>query len=227
MNLRSPPPTLEPRNLPSMLWASAGVTAGNHAPGRSLTLRQTREEKPPSPPQLQSPNESEDFGGDLEFPIEPSESEDHSQTSSSLLRNNNNCRTYRRPNKQGSNKASDSSTLTSSVFGSDPPKAPSDTNNKTVSGSGVGGAGAQGRTRDFTVLHPSCVSMFNVTIQERGMEEFSGSGAPASGSGSTGSGGTTDVGEAVWQKKKTEPAPTKPRYTFVLSFVSFVGVGQY
>ncbi|KAM3859529.1 wings apart-like protein homolog [Diretmus argenteus] len=224
MGLRSPSPSQEPRNPPSMLWASAGEAAERYAPGRSSGAGRTGEEKPPpSPPRLQSPSESEDLGGDSDFPVETSESEEYSHTSSSssLLRNSN-CRTYRRPNKQGAGKASsDSAGSASAAFGADNPKSTSDSRNKTS-----GGGGGRGRTRDYTVLHPSSVSMCNVTIQDRGVEEFSAGGAPSAGGAGagpgtggpgpgagSGSGSTTELGESGWQRKKTEQATTKPRQT--------------
>nr|XP_046232856.1 wings apart-like protein homolog [Scatophagus argus]XP_046232858.1 wings apart-like protein homolog [Scatophagus argus] len=192
MGLRPPSPSQEPRNpAPTLSWASAG----------DCDLRQTRQEKPPSPPRLQSLSESDDIGGDSDFLVETS---DYSQTSSSssLVRNSN-CRTYRRPNKQG--KAADSSGFASTVFGTDPPS--SDGSNKT------GGRGGRGRTRDYTVLHPSSMSMCNVTIQDRGVEEFSTDAAPSSGSSSAGSGSTAEPGEAGWQRKKTEQQNTRFRQT--------------
>lgn len=196
MGLRPPSPSLEPRNpAPTLSWASVGVTLG------SCDLGPARHEKPPSPPRLQSPSESDDLGGDSDFLVETS---DYSQTSSSssLLRNSN-CRTYRRPNKQGSGKASDSSGLA----GADLPKSTSDGGNKTTAG---GGGRGRGRTRDYTVLHPSSMSMCNVTIQGRGVEEFSTDAAPSSGSSSAGSGTTTELGgEAGWQRKKTEQQNTR------------------
>ncbi|XP_070707802.1 wings apart-like protein homolog [Pempheris klunzingeri] len=201
MGLRPPSPCQEPRNpAPTLSWASVGVTVG------SCDLGQTRNEKPPSPPRLQSPSETEDRGGDSDFLVETS---DYSQTSSSssLLRNSN-CRTYRRPNKKGSGELSDSSSFASTVFGADHPKSTSDGSNKTT-----GGGRGRGRTRDNTVLHPSSVSMCNVTIQDRGVEEFSTEAAPSSGSGSAGSGGTTELGEAGWQRKKTEQQNTRFRPT--------------
>uniref|UniRef100_A0A3B4TFZ4 Wings apart-like protein homolog n=1 Tax=Seriola dumerili TaxID=41447 RepID=A0A3B4TFZ4_SERDU len=179
MGLRPPSPSQEPRNpAPTLSWATAGVTTG------SFDLGQTRHQKPPSPPRLQSPSESEDLGGDSDFLVETS---DYSQTSSSssLVRNSN-CRTYRRPNKQGSGKAQDSSGFASTVFGADLPKPSSDSSNKTT-----GSGGGRGRTRDYTVLHPSSVSMCNVTIQDRVVEEFS-----------------SDLGEAGWQRKKTDRTAT-------------------
>ncbi|MCI4383863.1 hypothetical protein PGIGA_G00031550 [Pangasianodon gigas] len=118
--------------------------------------------------------------GDLDLPVEPSESEDHSQ---SLLRTSN-CRTYCRPNKSK-------------------PSASGGTSNSDGAGSTKSGDGegkSRGRMRDYTVLHPSSMSACNVTIQdsmERGMEEYTPS-APAA-----------DPGEAGRLRKKAEPE-TKP-----------------
>lgn len=194
MGLRPPSPTQEPRNpAPTLSWASVGVTtAGGCDPV------QIRHEKTPSPPQLLL-SDSDDLQGNPDL----TETSDYSQmlTSSSLERNSN-CRTYRRPNKQG--KASDSSSFAATVFGSDLPKSASDSNNKTT-----GGRGSRGRTRDYTVLHPSSISMCNVTIQDRVVEEFGTDAAPSCGSGSAGSGSTTQLGEAGWQRKKSEQQNTR------------------
>ncbi|KAG5855371.1 hypothetical protein ANANG_G00048380 [Anguilla anguilla] len=60
--------------------------------------------------------------------------------------------------------------------------------------------GGRGRTRDYTVLHPSCLSVCNVTIQdsiERSMDEFIGTTS-------------ADPGEAGRLRKKTETAAAKP-----------------
>nr|XP_019964797.1 PREDICTED: wings apart-like protein homolog [Paralichthys olivaceus] len=201
MGLRPPSPSQEPRNpAPTLSWVSAGVTTG------SCDLGQTRHEKPPSPPRLQSSIESEDLGGDSDFLVETSDYSQTSSSSSSLVRNSN-CRTYRRPNKQGAGKAQDSSGFASTVSGVDVSK-PSDSSNKTA-GSGRG----RGRTRDYTVLHPSSMSMCNVTIQDRVVEEFSSDAAPSSGSSSAGSGSTTEQGEAGWQRKKMEEQNTRIRQT--------------
>ncbi|KAF0025914.1 hypothetical protein F2P81_022795 [Scophthalmus maximus] len=209
MGLRPPSPSQEPRNpAPTLSWASAGVTAGDRDP-----VQTRREKPPPSPPQLQSARESEDLGLDSDFLMETSDfsqtsSSSSTATSSSLVRNSN-CRTYRRPNKQGAGKAQDSGAFASSVFGTDLPKSSSDASNKTTA---VGGRG-RGRTRDYTVLHPSSVSMCNVTIQDRAVEEFSSDAAPSSGSSSAGSGSTTELGEAGWQRKKMEQQNTRSRPT--------------
>ncbi|XP_059180125.1 wings apart-like protein homolog isoform X2 [Centropristis striata] len=215
MGLRLPSPSQEPRPpAPTFSWTPAGVTMG------SSELLQTRHQKPPSPPRLQSLSESEDLVGDSDFLVETSDysqtSSSSSSSSSSLVRNSN-CRTYRRPNKHGSGKASDSSSFSTTVFGTDVPKSTSEGSNKTTGGGGGGGGGrGRGRTRDFTVLHPSSVSMCNVTIQERGVEEFkefSSDAAPSSGSSSAGSGSTTELGEAGWQRKKAEQQNTRFRQT--------------
>lgn len=184
MGLRPPSPSQEPRNpAPTLSWASTGVTAGCS----------DRHEKPPSPPRLQSPLESEDLLGDSDFLVETS---DYSQTSN----RNSNCRTYRRPNKQGSGKVSDSCSFATTVFGTNVPKATSDSSKTT------GGRGGRGRTRDYTVLHPSSVSMCNVTIQDQGVEEFTTDAATSSGSSSV---STAELGEAGWQRKKPEQQNTR------------------
>uniref|UniRef100_A0A7N8WQD1 Wings apart-like protein homolog n=1 Tax=Mastacembelus armatus TaxID=205130 RepID=A0A7N8WQD1_9TELE len=58
-----------------------------------------------------------------------------------------------------------------------------------------------GRVRDYTVLHPSCLSVCNVTIQdsmERSIDELVTPATPA------------DLGEAGQMKKKSDAAPAKP-----------------
>uniref|UniRef100_A0A8C2JQP6 WAPL cohesin release factor b n=1 Tax=Cyprinus carpio TaxID=7962 RepID=A0A8C2JQP6_CYPCA len=131
-----------PKDPPSTLWASSSYS---HSNIQGKTSTETR---------------LDEFAqGNFNFPVEPSESEDHSQ---SVLRASN-CRTYCRPSKgkqPGGNSGAENS-------------------GKTIN---------RGRTRDFTVLHPSCVSMFNVTFQDsmdRSMEEYTAS-APAAGPGDTG-----------------------------------------
>uniref|UniRef100_H2T7A7 Wings apart-like protein homolog n=1 Tax=Takifugu rubripes TaxID=31033 RepID=H2T7A7_TAKRU len=114
-----------------------------------------------------------------------------SSSSSASLGRNSNCRTYRRPNKQGSVKASDSGD----------PGAVIVTADSSIKSTGRGGG--RGRTRDYTVLHPSSMSRCNVTIHERGVEEFSTDATPPSGS-SAASGGTTELVETGWQRKKAE-----------------------
>uniref|UniRef100_A0A8C7U628 Wings apart-like protein homolog n=1 Tax=Oncorhynchus mykiss TaxID=8022 RepID=A0A8C7U628_ONCMY len=119
----------------------------------------------------------------------------------SLLRASTNCRTYHRPNKGkqagDSDSTSSTSTSTSTSFSSGPGSDPLKTNNTENSNKPAG----RGRTRDYTVLHPSCLSMFNVTIQDRIMEEYTPASAVAAP--------LTDPGEAGRLKKKNEPAPAK------------------
>lgn len=154
------------KNPPSTLWASSSYSRSN-IQGTSST--ETR---------------LEEFAQrDFNVPVEPSESEDHSQ---SVLRVSN-CRTYCRPSKGKQPGGADGS-------GS----ASSHSCTETLQNSGAENAGkttSRGRTRDYTVLHPSCVSMFNVTFQDsmdRSMEEYMAS-APAAG--------PVDAGRL---KKKTE-----------------------
>ncbi|XP_057703647.1 wings apart-like protein homolog [Corythoichthys intestinalis] len=64
------------------------------------------------------------------------------------------------------------------------------------------GRGA-GRVRDYTVLHPSCVSVCNVTIQdsiERNVEELVTPATPA------------DLGDVGQMKKKSDVQPKPPRF---------------
>ncbi|KAK2876690.1 hypothetical protein Q8A67_020786 [Cirrhinus molitorella] len=148
-----------PKDPPSTLWASSSYSHSN-IQGKSST--ETR---------------IDEFDqGDFNVPVEPSESEDHSQ---SVLRASN-CRTYCRPNKGKQPGGADGS---GSAF--------SHSSTGVLPNSGAENAGKttnRGRTRDFTVLHPSCVSMFNVTFQDsmdRSMEEYTAS-APAAGPGDAG-----------------------------------------
>ncbi|XP_041723107.1 wings apart-like protein homolog isoform X2 [Coregonus clupeaformis] len=82
--------------------------------------------------------------------------------------------------------------------------------NSVSTASGSGGVKAsttaakpagRGRIRDYTVLHPSCLSVCNVTIQdsiERSMDELITSTPPA------------DLGEAGRLRKKADVPPAKP-----------------
>ncbi|XP_039547230.1 wings apart-like protein homolog [Pimephales promelas] len=166
LGARSTPVFTGHKNPPSTLWASSSYSRSN-IQGTSST--ETR---------------LEEFAqGNFDVPVEPSESEDHSQ---SLLRASN-CRTYCRPSKGKQPGGADGS-------GS----ASSHSSMETLQNSGAENAGkttSRGRTRDYTVLHPSCVSMFNVTFQDsmdRSMEEYVASAPAAS------------PGDAGRLKKKTE-----------------------
>ncbi|XP_052010114.1 wings apart-like protein homolog isoform X2 [Xyrauchen texanus] len=115
-------------------------------------------------------------------------------------------RVYRRPNR---NKGPDSSLAIdapspavgpTSVVGSTPDPAPVKTTSTGVAGSSEVKPAGRGRVRDYTVLHPSCVSVCNVTIQdsiERSVDEFV-SPAPA------------DMGDVGTFRRKTDTLPSKP-----------------
>uniref|UniRef100_A0A8C5GXF7 Wings apart-like protein homolog n=1 Tax=Gouania willdenowi TaxID=441366 RepID=A0A8C5GXF7_GOUWI len=103
-----------------------------------------------------------------------------------------NCRTYRRPNKHGAGKISDS--------GADLGSNSATESQVTVS-----------RSRDFTVLQPSSVSVCNVTLQDR--DTLGSDTAPPAGPDRTAS-----LTQDGWQRKKEthtsvvavlRPAPTQ------------------
>uniref|UniRef100_A0A8C6LSZ3 WAPL cohesin release factor a n=1 Tax=Nothobranchius furzeri TaxID=105023 RepID=A0A8C6LSZ3_NOTFU len=71
-----------------------------------------------------------------------------------------------------------------------------------------------GRVRDYTVLHPSCVSVCNVTIQdsiERSVDELVPPATPA------------DLGEAGLMKKKFRPTQAKVKKTKTETKLEFFG----
>ncbi|XP_063814888.1 wings apart-like protein homolog isoform X2 [Pseudophryne corroboree] len=114
-----------------------------------------------------------------------------------------NCRTYCRSTKakstQGSlnfDKVLDGSSYTSSKSNSTTEKG--NTMNKSS------GTRTTGRTRDYTVLHPSCLSVCNVTIQDgmdRSIDEFA-------------TNQSTDIGEAGRLRKKADLATAKTTTRF-------------
>uniref|UniRef100_UPI0037E7DF01 wings apart-like protein homolog n=1 Tax=Semicossyphus pulcher TaxID=241346 RepID=UPI0037E7DF01 len=124
-----------------------------------------------------------------------------------------NCKKYQRPNKAGKMSSepaesnSNQPTLTASA--QDKPNsvlsasASSTTANAKTAAKPAAKPAARGggRIRDYTVLHPSCLSVCNVTIQdsiERSIDELVTPAAPA------------DLGEAGQMKKKTDAPPPKP-----------------
>lgn len=150
-----------PKDPPSTMWESGRYSSSSSI--QSKTSTETR---------------LGDLGrGDFYVPVEPSESEDHSQ---SQLRTSN-CRTYCRPNKGKQPGGADGS-------GS----ASGHSSGEVSQNSGPEGAlktASRGRTRDYTVLHPSCVSMFNVTFQgsmDRSMEEYTSASSQAADPGDAG-----------------------------------------
>ncbi|XP_059025699.1 wings apart-like protein homolog isoform X1 [Mustela lutreola] len=128
----------------------------------------------------------------------------------SVLRPSN-CRTYCRANKAKSSQGASNFDKLMDGTSQALAKANSETNkdglNQAKKGSvssGTSFRGTVGRTRDYTVLHPSCLSVCNVTIQdtmERSMDEFTAS-TPA------------DLGEAGRLRKKADIATSKTTTRF-------------
>lgn len=120
-----------------------------------------------------------------------------------------NCKKYQRPskpNKTSSEPAeNDSNKPTETASAQDKPNsvlsasASSTAANAKTAAKPAGRGG--GRVRDYTVLHPSCLSVCNVTIQdsiERSIDELVTPAAPA------------DLGDAGQMKKKSDAPPPKP-----------------
>lgn len=128
----------------------------------------------------------------------------------SVLRPSN-CRTYCRANKAKSSQATSNFDKlldgTSQALAKANSESSKDGLNQAKKGSvscGTSFRGTVGRTRDYTVLHPSCLSVCNVTIQdtmERSMDEFTAS-TPA------------DLGEAGRLRKKADIATSKTTTRF-------------
>lgn len=120
-----------------------------------------------------------------------------------------NCRTYCRSNKAKPQGATNFDKLMDGTSQS-VSKANNESNNDGVNparkvslSSGTSFRGTVGRTRDYTVLHPSCLSVCNVTIQDtmERIDEFT-TAAP------------TDLGEAGRLRKKADIATTKTTTRF-------------
>ncbi|KAF1484358.1 hypothetical protein FQV08_0014106, partial [Pygoscelis antarcticus] len=120
-----------------------------------------------------------------------------------------NCRTYCRSNKAKPQGAANFDKLMDGTSQS-LSKANNESNNdglnparKVSVSSGTSFRGTGGRTRDYTVLHPSCLSVCNVTIQDtmERIDEFT-TAAP------------TDLGEAGRLRKKADIATTKTTTRF-------------
>ncbi|XP_075697827.1 wings apart-like protein homolog isoform X2 [Rhinoderma darwinii] len=114
-----------------------------------------------------------------------------------------NCRTYCRSNKAKSTPGSSNfdKLLDGSSYNTGRPNNATDKTNAVSKNSGTR---PTGRTRDYTVLHPSCLSVCNVTIQDsmdRSMEEFTTSPS-------------TDLGEAGRLRKKADLATAKTTTRF-------------
>lgn len=120
-----------------------------------------------------------------------------------------NCRTYCRSNKAKPQGATNFDKLMDGTSQS-VSKANNESNNDGVNparkvslSSETSFRGTVGRTRDYTVLHPSCLSVCNVTIQDtmERIDEFT-TAAP------------TDLGEAGRLRKKADIATTKTTTRF-------------
>ncbi|NXG88714.1 WAPL protein, partial [Stercorarius parasiticus] len=120
-----------------------------------------------------------------------------------------NCRTYCRSNKakpQGAtnfDKLMDGTSQSLSKINSESNNDGLNPARKVSLSSGTSFRGTVGRTRDYTVLHPSCLSVCNVTIQDtmERIDEFT-TAAP------------TDLGEAGRLRKKADIATTKTTTRF-------------
>lgn len=142
---------------------------------------------------------------DLELSTEPPpEQVDNIPPSPFTLRASN-CKKYQRPNR--SNKTSsepaenDSNKPTETASANSVPSASASSTAASAKGAAKPAGRGGGRVRDYTVLHPSCLSVCNVTIQdsiERSIDELVTPATPA------------DVGDAGQMKKKSDVPPPKP-----------------
>lgn len=113
-----------------------------------------------------------------------------------------NCKKYQRPNrpnKTSSEPAENNSNKPIETVRANSASASTISATGKVAAKPAGRGG--GRVRDYTVLHPSCLSICNVTIQdtiERSIDELVTPATPA------------DLGEAGQMKKKTDAPPPKP-----------------
>ncbi len=108
-------------------------------------------------------------------------------------------RVYRRPQNKGMD-SSGTGDVPVPAVSSTPASVLVKSTAAGVTGSSEVKPAGRGRVRDYTVLHPSCVSVCNVTIQdsiERSVDEFV---SPVQ----------ADIGEAGTFRRKTDTQPTKP-----------------
>lgn len=116
-------------------------------------------------------------------------------------------RVYRRASKKGEQENSQNSQPSGENSSNKPVVCPVSTSMSTAGGSEVKG---RGRVRDYTLLHPSCVSVCNVTIQdsmERSVEECV-STAPS------------DLGDTGTFRRRTDTQPPKySRYTHTRVYI--------
>uniref|UniRef100_A0A671LBQ1 Wings apart-like protein homolog n=1 Tax=Sinocyclocheilus anshuiensis TaxID=1608454 RepID=A0A671LBQ1_9TELE len=153
-------------------WSRSSVTAGNSSDGLKSSEQCPAEPEPPVEP--------------VDFEQLP------------LLKPSSD-RVYRRPRNKG--------TDSSGAIDAPVPAVSSTPASALVKSTAAGLAGSsevkpagRGRVRDYTVLHPSCVSVCNVTIQdsiERSVDDFA---SPAQ----------ADIGEAGTFRRKSDTQPSKP-----------------
>lgn len=136
----------------------------------------------------------------------PPEPVDNIPPSPFTLRTSN-CKKYQRPSRlnKTSSESVENSNKTTEASAQDKPNSVLSASASNTVASAKPAAKTQGRgggrVRDYTVLHPSCVSVCNVTIQdtiERSIDELVTPATPA------------DLGEAGQMKKKSDAAPPKP-----------------
>lgn len=138
----------------------------------------------------------------------PPELVDNIPPSPFILRASN-CKKYQRPTK--ANKTSSEPAENNSIQPTETANAQDKPNSVLSANASVPAAKAKtaakpagrggGRVRDYTVLHPSCLSVCNVTIQdsiERSIDELVTPAAPA------------DLRESGQMKKKSDAPPIKP-----------------
>ncbi|XP_068597161.1 wings apart-like protein homolog [Brachionichthys hirsutus] len=175
------------RPISSLLNIDTALTLSTGAPGGSTDLQEMKNAELAPPPE----------------PV------DNIPPSPFTLRASN-CKKYQRPsrsNKLSPEPAENSNELaeTGNTGTQDTPNSVHSVSTKsavpsakaTAKPAGRGG----GRVRDYTVLHPSCLSVCNVTIQdsiERSVDELVTPATPA------------DLGQAGQMKKKSDPLPPKP-----------------
>ncbi|XP_040294791.1 wings apart-like protein homolog [Bufo bufo] len=154
-----------------------------------------------SSPIVESPKAEDDCIQMTEQPFNPDEqmSEDVLQGGVKL----GNCRTYCRSSKARSACGSSNfdKLLDGAIYNTGRSHNATDKTNAVNKSSGPR---PTGRTRDFTVLHPSCLSVCNVTIQDsmdRSIDEFTTSPS-------------TDLGEAGRLRKKADLATAKTTTRF-------------
>ena len=204
----------------------------------SLTLSR---EAPGGSRDLQNPSSSdghlsEDIkNAEQELSIEPPPAPVDNIPPSPFTLRASNCKKYQRPSR--ANKTLSESAENSSNKPSDTASAQDKTNSVLSASASSTAASAKtaakpagrggGRVRDYTVLHPSCLSVCNVTIQdsmERSMDELVTPAAPA------------DLGEAGQMKKKSDAQPPKPTrqvlykknlYFLIAKFQRLINVGIY